>query len=209
MGTLVALAQQISPTTTGSPMSVRYAVLGLLSSKPMHGYELKRRFDRATGGFWQLNFGQIYSTLDRLEREGLVERSCEPIITDTADRKVFKITVRGRSRLDDWLVKPIGPPRALRDDLFVRLIFRDPNDTSMLTRMIARHRDVYELEMRKLTKRRGQLERLKLGAEAAVTHLLIDAALFHAEAELRWLRHVEQNLSGQWVRSKPSKRPRA
>jgi DNA-binding PadR family transcriptional regulator len=144
-------------------MSVRCAVLGFLSSKPMHGYEVKRRFDRATGGFWQLNFGQIYSTLDRLEREGLVERLREPVEDDAGDRKVFRITVRGRSRLDDWLVRPIAQARALRDDLFVRLLFCNPKDSASLLRMTARHRDVYELEMRKLLKRKAQLEKLAIG----------------------------------------------
>ena len=186
-------------------MSVRYAVLGLLSSKPMHGYELKTRFDRATGGFWQLNFGQIYSTLDRLEREGLVERKSELADPQSGDRKVFRITIRGRSRLDDWLVRPISQARALRDDLFVRLLFCDPKDSASLLRMVARHRDVYELEMRKLSKRKTQLEKLAID-DRFVTDLLIDAALFHAESELRWLSHVEEKLNDRW--SRRSDKPR-
>jgi DNA-binding PadR family transcriptional regulator len=184
-------------------MSVRYAVLGLLSTKEMHGYELKTKFDRAIGGFWQLNFGQIYSTLDRLEREGLVERTFEADESD-AERKIFRITIKGRATLDSWLAEPIAQPRALRDDLFVRLLFCDRLSFEPILRMIARHRDVYELEIRKLTKRKAQLHRLDLGAGAAVTDLLMDAALFHAEAELRWLAHVEQKLQAQ--RSRPEKK---
>jgi len=187
-------------------MSVRYAVLGLLSSGAMHGYELKSKFDRATGGFWQLNFGQIYSTLDRLEHEGLVERSCDR--DEDSERKVFRITVRGRSKLDEWLVHPVAQPRALRDDLFVRLLFADRSSSEQVRRMIARHRDAYELEMRKLLKRKAQLVRLGLGEDAAVTDLLMDAALFHAQAELRWLDHLEAKLDGTWGRRSPKrKRP--
>ncbi len=137
-------------------MSVRHAVLGLLSTKAMHGYELKTKFDHVTGGFWQLNFGQIYSTLDRLEREGLVERVCEEA---DAERKVFRITTRGRTRLDDWIGRPVGRARALRDDLFVRLLFCDRAQPEPILRMVARHRDAYELEIRKLTKRKARLER--------------------------------------------------
>jgi DNA-binding PadR family transcriptional regulator len=173
----------------------------------MHGYELKTKFDRVTGGFWQLNFGQIYSTLDRLEREGLVERTCE-VDETSAERKVFRITVKGRSRLDDWLLEPVAQPRALRDDLFVRLLFCDRSSAEPILRMIARHRDVYERETRKLTKRKTELARLDLGREAAVTDLLMDAALFHAEAELRWLSHLEQKLHAQWT-LEPKKRGRA
>jgi DNA-binding PadR family transcriptional regulator len=193
-------------------MSVRHAVLGLLSTKAMHGYELKRKFDRVTGGFWQLNFGQIYSTLDRLEREGLVERVCETEQADS-ERKVFRITTHGRSRLDDWIGRPVGRARALRDDLFVRLLFCDRSDPAPVLRMIARHRDAYELEIRKLTKRKARLERLELGDGAIVTDLLMDAALLHAQAELQWLAHVEAKLvdaklDGSWGRkSQKPKRP--
>ena len=184
-------------------MSVRYAVLGLLTSKAMHGYELKSRFDEATGGFWQLNFGQIYSTLDRLEREGLVERSAE--VDDDGDRKVYRITVNGRAKLDDWVASPVAHPRALRDDLFVRLLFCDHSTPDPLLRMIARHRDAYELEMRKLTRRKTEFEKHGLGNEAPVTDILMDAALFHAEAEMRWLDHVEQKLTKGWPRKVPKR----
>lgn len=185
-------------------MSVRYAVLGLLADKAMHGYELKSRFDRITGGFWQLNFGQIYSTLDRLEREGLVERVAEPV---GADRKIFRITVKGHDRLDEWVLRPVSQPRALRDDLFVRLLFCDRAVADPILRMIGRHRDVYELEMRKLAKRKAQLEKAGVADDGFITDLLIDAAQFHAEAELRWLAHVEEKLQVRWLRKSP-KRPR-
>ena len=187
-------------------MSVRYAMLGLLPTKGMHGYELKTRFDRVTGGFWQLNFGQIYSTLDRLEREGLVERVAEA--DEGSDRKIFRITARGRAKLDDWVVRPVSQPRALRDDLFVRLLFCDRSTPDPVLRMIARHRDAYELEMRKLAKRKTEVQKRNLGDEATVTDLLMDAALFHAEAELRWLSHVEQKLT-QLCSRKSAKRTRS
>jgi DNA-binding PadR family transcriptional regulator len=187
-------------------MSVRFAVLGLLSAKGMHGYQLKTRFDRVTGGFWQLNFGQIYSTLDRLAREGLVERSCEREERDS-DRKIFRITVKGKAKLDDWILRPVAHPRALRDDLFVRLLFSDRSSAGPILRLVARQRDVYDLEMRKLSKRKAQLEKMKSDESGFLTDLLIDAALFHAEAELSWLSHVEQKVNARWSRA-PQKRTR-
>ncbi len=171
----------------------------------MHGYELKSRFDRLTGGFWQLNFGQIYSTLDRLERDGLVERVVE---TGGEDRKTFRITVRGRAQLDDWVLRPASQPRALRDDLFVRLLFCDRSSPEPALRMIERHRDAYELEMRKLTKRKARIDKRNSTDDGFVTDLLIEAALFHAEAELRWLVHVQQKIHTRWSR-KSHRRPRA
>jgi DNA-binding PadR family transcriptional regulator len=186
-------------------MSVRYGVLGLLSTRDMHGYELRSKFDQLTGGFWQLNFGQVYTTLDRLEREDLVERVCESV-GGSPDRKVFRITVRGRSKLDEWIQMPVAHPRALRDDLFVRLLFCDRSSGEPILRMIQRQRDVYQLEMRKLSKRKNQLMRLRDDEPLSVTELLIDAALFHAEAELRWLSHVEQKVTARWAASSQKRR---
>jgi DNA-binding PadR family transcriptional regulator len=179
-------------------VSVRYALLGFLSARSMHGYELKSRFDDATGGFWQLNFGQIYSTLDRLEQDGLVERVGE-LVEGQPDRKVFRITVRGRNELQEWVGKPSSAPRALRDDLFVRLLFCDKSRPDQVQHMIARQRDVYRFNMQKLSKKKAELQRLDLGDQAFVTDLLMDAALFHAEAELKWLSHVEQKLTERWA----------
>lgn len=187
-------------------MSVRYGVLGLLSKKDMHGYELKSKFDDLTGGFWQLNFGQVYSTLDRLVRTGLVERVGE-VVPGPPDRKVFRITNKGRAELDDWIRLPVAQPRALRDDLFVRLLFCERDSPEPILRMINRHRDVYHLQMQKLSKRKEQLLKATQTQPLSVTELLVDAALFHCEAELNWLTHLEQKVISGWAPN-PQKRRR-
>lgn len=179
-------------------MSVRYGVLGLLSGKDMHGYELKSKFDDFTGGFWQLNFGQVYSTLDRLVKMGLVERVGEQT-PGPPDRKVFRITTRGRRELDDWIQLPVAQPRALRDDLFVRLLFCNRESAEPIVRMINRHRDAYQLQMQKLSRRKAELLNLKHSDPLSVTELLVDAALFHCEAELNWLNHIEQKVVARWA----------
>jgi DNA-binding PadR family transcriptional regulator len=179
-------------------MSVRYGVLGLLSTKDMWGYELKSKFDDFIGDFWQLNFGQIYSTLDRLVKQGLVERVGEPV-EGSPDRKVYRITVQGRAEFDEWIRLPVAQPRALRDDLFVRLLFCDRSSPEPILRIINRHRDTYQMQMQKLSKRKAQLVALKQSDPLSVTELLFDAALFHAEADLRWLAHVEQKVLARWA----------
>ncbi len=178
-------------------MSVRYGVLGLLSAKEMHGYEVKAKFDELTGGFWRLNFGQVYSTLDRLVKEGLVQRAGE-VVNGWPERKLYRITTRGRDSLDDWVRRPVAQPRALRDDLFVRLLFCDRSSPDPILHLIDRHRDAYQMEMQKLSKRKAELSRLRSSESLSVTEVLIDAALFHAEAELRWLDHVEQKVCARW-----------
>src|ERR1051326_7748750 len=101
-------------------MSVKYALLGILSERERHGYDLKNAFDERVGEFWALNFGQIYSTLDRLEREGLVEMHSQPQ-EKRPDRKVYRITTKGRRELEKWLYRPVLRPRALRDEVFIKL----------------------------------------------------------------------------------------
>src|SRR6266478_6429111 len=99
-------------------MSVKYALLGILAKDQRHGYDLKDAFEESVGDFWTVNYGQIYRTLDRLERDGLVEWHQEPQ-ERRPDRKVYRITPKGRTELEQWLVEPSSRPRALRDELFV------------------------------------------------------------------------------------------
>src|SRR5712691_701395 len=105
--------------------AVQYALLGLISSRAdgTHGYKLKVEFDALYGDFWSLNYGQLYRTLDRLERRGFIEGS-ELIQSGRPNRKVYRITQNGRRRFDNWLVlPPTHEPRPLRDELSVKLLF--------------------------------------------------------------------------------------
>lgn len=180
-------------------MSVKYGLLGILARQPQHGYELKRTFEQITGGFWQLNYGQIYQTLDRLEGDGFVTFTVEH--DDTApDRKVYEITGAGKNALDDWLSSPDPRPRPLRDELFIRLAVMADGPLSPLLDLLAAHRDTYLQKMRELTALKSDLEERAEGdadgSGALIESLLMDAALFHAEADLRWLEHCEAKLRG-------------
>ena len=99
---------------------LRYVVLGLLGAEPRYGYELKAVFEAFLGGTWPLNIGQVYTTLTRLERDGLVVAEVVPQ-DQTPDRKVYALTDAGRAELDAWLAAvEIGPVR-LRDEFFLRI----------------------------------------------------------------------------------------
>lgn len=181
-------------------MSVKYALLGILAEKEHHGYELKCRFDERVGDFWSLNYGQIYTTLDRLEREGLVEWRGEAQ-PHRPDRKVYRITPKGRRELEEWLSRPVGKTRPLRDELFVKLVFMDRSRPEALLELIAGQKEIYMRRMSALTKRKVELGRRVEKGELLVTDLLIDAALFHAEADLRWLAHCEAKATEAAVRT--------
>ena len=83
-------------------MAVKHVFLALLAKQPMHGYELKNAFEEIAAGSWPLNFGQVYQTLNRLERVGFIE-SFVVVQEDKPDKKVYQITEDGRDHLKEWL----------------------------------------------------------------------------------------------------------
>jgi len=174
-------------------MSVKHALLGILSERSRHGYELKSAFDERVGEFWSLNYGQIYTTLDRLEREALVEWRGEPQ-PKRPDRKIYRVTAKGRRELDRWLRRPVTRARALRDELFIKLLFRRRPDIESVLDLIAKQKQVYLTRMKRLAEKKGDLAKRPARERSSVSELLIDAALFHAEADVRWLGHAEQKL---------------
>ena len=133
-------------------MSVKYGLLGILAKKPQHGYELKRTFEQITGGFWELNYGQIYQTLDRLETEGLVTFSIEHE-DNVPDKKVYAITNHGQDALMDWLGNPSPRPRPLRDELFIRLAVMSNTQSSgsAILNLLECHQEIYLEKMSELT----------------------------------------------------------
>lgn len=152
-------------------------ILGLVEESPSHGYDLKRRHDRHFQRARPLHVGQIYSTLHRLERDGLVH--LDSIDQGPGpDRKVFATTDEGARAVDEWLRTPEPPVPHLQPLLFTKMVLalltrRDP------TPYIEAQRALHLERMRELTvlKRNGGLS----------DKLLADHALFHLEADLRWI----------------------
>jgi DNA-binding PadR family transcriptional regulator len=158
-------------------MSVPLTLLGLLEREPSHGYDLKRDYDTFFGRGKPLPFGQVYATLGRLARDGKV------MITDVEpgagpDRKRYVITERGATEVETWLREPVEAEPHLQTVLFAKVVL-----ALMLDRPADRYLDAQRAahlqRMRELTevKRTGGL----------VDALLADHALFHLEADLRWI----------------------
>ncbi|MGE5589533.1 MAG: PadR family transcriptional regulator [Bacillota bacterium] len=174
-------------------MSVKYGLLGMLARKPRHGYELKAAFEETAGGFWDVNYGQIYSTLDRLVRDGLV------VISSTEadggrERKVYSVTEKGARALRQWLAEPVERPRPLRDELFVKIALLDAKEPEPILKLLEQQRQLYLGQMARLTRQKMHVDDSEEGPDKLITGLLVDAALFHAEADLRWLDHCEARI---------------
>ena len=158
-------------------MSVPLTLLGLLEREPSHGYDLKRDYDAFFGRGKQLPFGQVYATLGRLARDGQVSAGdAEP--GDGPDRKRYAITDTGRRAVDTWLTEPVEPEPHLQTVLFAKvtlaLMLGKPAAAYLDTQRAAHLRRMQELTE---VKRTGPL----------VDMLLADHALFHLEADLRWI----------------------
>jgi DNA-binding PadR family transcriptional regulator len=158
-------------------MSVPLTLLGLIEREPSHGYDLKRAYDTFFGREKQLPFGQVYATLGRLARDGKVTAGdTEP--GDGPDRKRYAITDTGRHDVDAWLAEPVEPEPHLQTVLFAKVTL-----ALMLGKPAAAYLDT---QRGAHIRRMQQLTELKRTG-SLVDVLLADHALFHLEADLRWI----------------------
>ena len=167
-------------------MSVRHSLLALLSAGAMHGYGLKTEFETATGDVWPLNVGQVYTTLGRLERDGLVIAEA-----DDEGQKVYEITEAGRDELRRWFDTPVQREVIPRQELAIKLVFAMRSGTADVAAVVQRQRVATVRALQDVT-------RLKAEAEAAgdtAWLLMLDALVFQAEAEARWLDMCEARLA--------------
>ena len=102
---------------SGSSMSIRHSLLALLQDRPRYGYQLRVEFEDRTGSSWPLNIGQVYTTLDRLERDGLVRNDGG----DGEGHVIYSITAAGRAEVRDWFAAPVPRSNPPRNELAIKL----------------------------------------------------------------------------------------
>jgi DNA-binding PadR family transcriptional regulator len=167
-------------------VSVRHALLALLSEGPKYGLQLREEFEARTGEVWPLNVGQVYTTLQRLERDGLVESDGS---TDEGPQKGFRITSGGAEELAAWLRTPPDLSSPPRDELVMKVLvaIRIPG--------VDVH-DVIQVHRRYLVELMQQWTRLKEDeAEFDLSlALVVDAELFRLDSVIRWLDAAEGRL---------------
>jgi DNA-binding PadR family transcriptional regulator len=177
-------------------MSVGHALLGLLESGPRHGYDLKRSYDERFGHDRSLHYGQVYATLARLLKNGLVQVESEP--GEGPDRKRYAITTAGVTDVAAWLTRPEKPEPYLQSTLYTKVVL------ALLTgRDAADLLDVQRVEHLRLMR---ELTRRKTDGDLA-DQLICDHALFHLEADLRWLELTAARLDQLAARVGPGSTP--
>jgi DNA-binding PadR family transcriptional regulator len=166
-------------------MSVSLTLLGLLERRPSYGYDLKRAYDTHFARGKALSFGQVYTTLSRLARDGKAVAGA-PEQGDGPDRKRYAITEAGKAEVDTWLTTPLEPEPHLQSELFDRVT---------LALMLERPADNY-LDAQRLVhlNRMRELTQIK-GTGSLVDVMLADYGLFHLEADLRWIELTAARLN--------------
>src|SRR4051794_14276163 len=168
-------------------MPIRRGLLSLLARGPMHGYQLRSEFDAATGATWPLNIGQVYTTLSRLERDGFVE----PLDVSVEGRLAYRITDAGRAEVAKWFEQPVARESRPRDELAIKLAL------ALTTPGVDVHR-VVQVQRTQTLRSLQDYTRLKAKADPiadAAWLLVLEAMIFQAEAEVRWLDHCETRIT--------------
>lgn len=202
------LAGQVPPQAPGllskvtpyslSSMTIKHGFLALLEEQPLNGFQLKRGFEDRTGELWPLNVGQVYTTLQRLERDELVA------VADEEDgHKRYALTSAGREVLDEWFTAPVVRQPPERDELVLKV------GLALAVEGI----DVIELLRRQRT---ATLEVMQVHAAAKAAAdpddlawlAILDSLLLQAEAEIRWLDLCEQRVLARPNRERSDTRRR-
>jgi len=172
-------------------MSVKQALLALLEQGPMYGYQLRVEFENRTGSTWPLNVGQVYTTLNRLERDGFVVGEG----VDDEGHVVYRITDDGRNEVAAWFTTPVARTQPPRDELAIKLALAVTVPGVDVGTVIQRQRTATMTALQDYTRlKRGGRAARPTGPDDMAWSLVLDSLVFSAEAEIRWLDHCEARL---------------
>jgi DNA-binding PadR family transcriptional regulator len=171
-------------------MAIRNGLLALLERGPKYGYQLRSEFETSTGSTWPLNIGQVYTTLARLERDGLVEPAGDG---DDASRVTYRLTAAGHEEVQRWFSTPVERQSRPRDELAIKLAL------ALTTPGVDVHA-VVQAQRTATLRALQDLTRLKVRADEVTDEawlLVLESMMFQAEAEVRWLDHCETRIGAR------------
>ena len=178
----------------GVRVSVRHGLLVLLAERPMYGYQLRQEFEGRTGATWPLNIGQVYTTLGRLQRDGLVVE----LDRQQDGSVVYGLTEKGRDEAARWWTTPVERGAPARDELAIKLALAVTLPGVDVLAVVQRQRAETLRAMQEYTRLGMRTDEATLDGVTATDlawRLVLDSLIFAAEAEIRWLDHVEQRLA--------------
>ncbi|WP_431959021.1 PadR family transcriptional regulator [Actinacidiphila sp. bgisy160] len=173
-------------------MSIRHGLLALLEAGPRYGYQLRTEFESRTGSTWPLNVGQVYTTLGRLERDGLVAPAGE----DGAGHALYALTDAGRAELHAWLGRPVDRASPPRDEPAIKVamaLCSPGTDPAAVVEAQREHTSAVVREWKRLRDRAE--EGGPAGPEELARLFVLERLVLAAEAELRWLARCAGRLA--------------
>lgn len=183
-------------------MAIKWGLMALLSEEAMYGARLRSEFEHRTGGTWPLNVGQVYTTLGRLERDGMVSQDGGP---DAEGRIRYQLTPSGQQQVRTWWSTPVQRDDAPRDELVIKLAIAVTTRGVDVAGVVQTQRTATVRHLRDLTRLKrgahkgggGAAARAQLAVREQVDLawlLVVENLIFAAESEVRWLDHVETML---------------
>ncbi len=182
-------------------MSVRFGLMALLGEGEKYGAQLRAEFEDRTGGTWPLNVGQVYTTLDRLIRDGLVAQTGAP---DADGRIGYSLTPAGHAELQTWWATPVDRSSTPRDELTIKLALAVTVPEVDVQRVVQDQRTATLRHLRDLTRLKHDVLTKQATAHRSrdlAWLLVLENLIFAAEAEVRWLDHVETRLHQESLRA--------
>ena len=173
-------------------MSIRHGLLALLAQEPMYGAQLRSEFESRTGGTWPLNVGQVYTTLARLDRDGFVEAAGG---ADAEGRIAYRLTTQGQTEVTRWWAAAVDRGDTPRDELVIKLALAVTMPGVDVRRLVQTQRTATLRHLQALTKLKSRTPEVAVGRNELSWLLVLDNLVFAAEAEVRWLDHVETRLA--------------
>lgn len=170
-------------------MSIRHSLLALLQGQPRYGYELRVEFEDRTGAAWPLNIGQVYTTLDRLERDGLVSKDGD----DGGGHVVYSITDAGVEEVAAWFSGAVDRGNPPRNEIAIKLALAVTMPGVDAAAVIQSQREVSVKALQEHTQARKAVSANQRSADTAFL-LVLDSLVFQAEAEVRWLDLCEARM---------------
>ncbi len=169
-------------------MSIRQSLLVLLVEGNRYGYQLRQEFEARTGGTWPINIGQVYTTINRLQRDGLIEEAGRP----DEGSVIYRLTEQGRKEAEQWWLTPVHRATPSREELAMKLALAIGSDRVDVADVIQRQRTESLRALQGFIRKKRQIA--PDGATATAQLLVLDSLIFAVEAEVRWLDHAEQTV---------------
>jgi len=173
-------------------MSLKYALLGLLTENPKYGYEIKQKFEGTLGNVWSVSYGQLYPTLRRLSELEWVTKKTAPG-KKAAEKNIYSITAKGKKKLDEWLLKPLRTSYKVKDEFTLKFLFFNKLPREKVLEYL-------KMQQKKTIMQKENFQRTLVAIRDEIDFFLqaiIRKGIIHLEAENQWLEEVIGDLESQ------------